>query len=61
MKQLLKHFHLIVKPEDQWSSIAHLSAEDMLKSVVIAEKKFKNIESEWSGPRSMNDLDLWYS
>ena len=32
------------KPEDQWSCIAHLSAEDMLKSEVIEEKKFKNIE-----------------
>ena len=28
------------KPEDQWSCIAHLSADDMLKSVVIEEKKF---------------------
>ena len=27
--------------------------------VVIEEKKFKNIESERFGPRSMNDLDLW--
>ena len=26
---------------------AHLSAEDVLKSVVIEEKKFKNIESAW--------------
>ena len=34
------------KPEDHWSCITHLSAEDMLKSVVIEEKKFKNIESE---------------
>ena len=34
------------KPEDHWSCIAHLSAEDMLKSVNIEEKKFKNIESE---------------
>ena len=29
------------KPEDQWSCIAHLSAEDMLKSAVIENKKFK--------------------
>ena len=29
--------------------------------VVIEEKKFKNIESETFGPRSINDLDLWYS
>ena len=34
------------KPEDHWSCIAHLSAEDILKSAVIKEKKFKNIESE---------------
>ena len=36
----------IGKPEDHWSYIAHLSAEDMLKSVVTEEKKIKNIESE---------------
>ena len=36
----------IHKPEDHWSCIAHLSAEDMLKSAVIEEKKFKNIEFE---------------
>ena len=30
-----------MKPEDDWSCIAHLCAEDMLKSVVIEEKKFK--------------------
>ena len=34
----------MVKPEDHWSCIAHLIAEDMLKSAVIVEKKFKNIE-----------------
>ena len=34
------------KPEDHWSCIAHLSAEDILKSAVIEEKNFKNIESE---------------
>ena len=33
-------------PEDHWSCIAHLNAEDMLKSAIIEEKKFKNIESE---------------
>ena len=32
------------KPEDHWSCIAHLIAEDMLKSAVTEEKKFKNIE-----------------
>ena len=35
-----------IKPEDRCSCIVHLSAEDMFKSVVIEEKKFKNIESE---------------
>ena len=29
------------KPEDHWSFIAHLSAEDMLKSDFIEEKKVK--------------------
>ena len=33
-------------PEDHWSCISHLSAEDMLKSGVIEERKFKSIESE---------------
>ena len=51
------NFHK-TRPEDHWSCIAHLSAEDMLKS---EEKKDKNIESDWFGPRSVNDLDLWYS
>ena len=35
------------KPEDQWSCIAHLSAENVLKSAVIEEKKFKH--SPWAG------------
>ena len=29
-------------PEDHWSCIAHLIAEDMLKSAVIEEKTFKH-------------------
>ena len=33
---------LDLKQEDHWSCIAHLSVEDMLKSAVIEEKKFKN-------------------
>ena len=37
----------IVKPGDHWSYIAHLSAEDMLKSAVIEKKKFKH--SPWAG------------
>ena len=28
-----------MKPENHWFCIAHLSAEDMLKPVVIEEKK----------------------
>ena len=34
------------KPEDHWSCIAPLGAEDMLKPGHIEEKTFKNIESE---------------
>ena len=30
---------VIKEPEDHWSCIAHLSAGDMLKSVVIEKKK----------------------
>ena len=33
---------LNVKPEDHLACIAHLNAEDMLKSAVIEEKKFKH-------------------
>ena len=33
------------KPEDHWLCIVHLSAEDMLKSTVIEEMKFKH--SPW--------------
>ena len=36
-----------IQPEDHWSCFAHLSAEDMLKSLVIEEKKFKH--SPWAG------------
>ena len=36
----------LCNPEEHWSCIAHLSAEDMLKLAVIEEKKFKNIEPE---------------
>ena len=33
--------------KNHWSCIAHLSAEDVLKSAVIEEKKFKH--SPWAG------------
>ena len=36
-----------IEPEDHWSCIAHLMAEDMLKSAVIEEKTFKH--SPWAG------------
>ena len=32
------------KPEDHWSCITHLSAEDMFKSAVNEEKKFKQYD-----------------
>ena len=45
--QGLSYVHIIQKPEDHWSCIAHLIAEDMLKSAVIEEKTFKH--SPWAG------------
>ena len=35
-----------IGPEDHWSCVAHLSAEDILKSANTEKKKIKNIESE---------------
>ena len=35
------------KPEDHWSCVTHLSAEDMLKLAIIEEEKFKY--SPWAG------------
>ena len=35
----------MIEPEDHWSCIAHLSAEDILKSAVTEEKKFKHSPS----------------
>ena len=37
----------LLKPENDWSCIAHLIAEHMLKSAVIEEKTFKH--SPWAG------------
>ena len=37
-----RHSGDMTEPEDHWSSITHLSAEDILKSAVIEEKKFKH-------------------
>ena len=44
-------------PEDHWSCIAHLSAEDMLKSAVIEEKKFKH--SPWAGTDNLLGPTFW--
>ena len=44
---------IIIIPEDLWSYIAHLSADDMLKSAVIEEKKFKY------SPWARADNPLW--
>ena len=44
---------IINKPEDHWSCTAHLSAEDILKSAVIEEKKFKIL--------NLSDLDQGHS
>ena len=51
-------FEQTVVPESQGGSTWNLASIGL---VVIEEKKFKNTESERFGPRSMNDLDLWYS
>ena len=42
-KKETETLNAVLKPksEDQWSCIAHLIAEDMLKSAVIEEKTFK--------------------
>ena len=37
------------------STICNLA---LIGLMAIEEKEFKNIESEWLSPRSMNDLDL---
>ena len=42
------------EPEDNWSCIAYLSAEDMLKSAVIEENKFKH--SPWAVNRKASSL-----
>ena len=47
----------IFKPEDHWSCIAHLSAEDMLKSAVIDEKKFKF--RPWAGADNPSGPKFW--
>ena len=45
---MFQHFwSTFVQPEDHWSCIAHLIAQDMLKSTVIEEKTFKH--SPWAG------------
>ena len=51
-------FEQIFVPLSQGGSTWNLVSIDL---VVIEEKKFWYIESEWFGARLMNDLDLWYS
>ena len=51
-----KPFEQTFVPPSQGDSTWNLAS---ISQVVIEEKKFKNIESERFGPRSMNDL--WYS
>ena len=43
-------------PPSQGGSTWHLIKIGL---VVIEKMKFKNIESERFGPRSVNDLDIW--
>ena len=45
------------EPEDHWSCTAHLSAEDMLKSAVIEEKKFKH--SPWAKADNPSVPKFW--
>ena len=45
-------------PLSQRGSTRHLA---LIGLVVIEENKFKKNESARFGPRSINDLDLWYS
>ena len=47
----------ICTPEDPWSCIAHLSAEDMLKSVVVKGKKFKHCP--WTGAVNSLGPKFW--
>ena len=46
-----------IEPEDYWFCIAHLSAEDMLKSAVIEEQKFKR--SPWAGTDNPFGPNFW--
>ena len=45
------------EPEDHWSCIAQLIAEDMLKSAVIEEKTFKH--SPWAGADNPLGPKFW--
>ena len=55
--QFTERFHDKLKPEDHWSFIAHLIAEDMLKSAVIEEKTFKH--SPWAGADNPLGPKFW--
>ena len=60
LQKLNSHFleiHGSCEPEDHWSCIAHLIAEDMLKSAVIEEKTFKH--SPWAGADNPLGPKFW--
>ena len=54
LKTLSCFVQYINKPEDHWSCIAHLIAEDMLKSAVIEEKTFKHSRAGADNPLGPN-------
>ena len=61
-KSSIQHFKLQlpwqqIKPEDHWSCIVHLIAEDMLKSAVTEEKTFKH--SPWAGADNPLGPKFW--
>ena len=47
LRKTERNFIEMKRSEDRWPCIAHLCAEDMLKSAVIEEKQFKH--SPWAG------------
>ena len=55
--QSFSNRHKYTKLEDHWSCIAHLSAEDMLKSAVIEERKSKC--STWVGADNPLGRNFW--
>ena len=52
-----KQFEQAFVSSSQGDSTYNLAS---IGQVVIEKKKFKNTESDWIGPKSINYLDLWY-